>query len=217
MLMSGCGHPVQETAAHKIADALPSRLGPAAHYDVQVEGNPFALARGRAHAVHIQGQEVEISPFLTLDTLTAEADDVSFDTKTRQLSHIGRTTFTASVGQTNLDRYLAHSKPMLPELAITLLPSAIEARIPVSVLGIQTTATLSGLFRPSADNPNTLDFVANGAQIGFVPLPPGLVNLAIASINPVVDLSGLKAPLTVTETHVTDSRLVLSGNVSLHD
>ena len=60
--LAGCAHPVQETAAHKIADALPSLLGPAAHYDVQVDGDPFALTRGRARAVHIQGQDVQLAP-----------------------------------------------------------------------------------------------------------------------------------------------------------
>lgn len=68
---------MQETAAHKIADVLPSMLGPAAHHDVQVEGDPFALSRGRARAVHIQGQNVQIAPGITLDTLDAEARDVS--------------------------------------------------------------------------------------------------------------------------------------------
>ena len=214
-LACGCGHPVQETAAHKIADVLPSVLGPAAHYDVQVDGDPFALARGRARAVHIQGQEVQLSPALTLDTLSADAAEVSFDTGTKHLSHVGGTTFTASLSQAHLDSYLSQSKPLLPGLVVTLLPEAVAARIPVTFLGLHTTAALAGSLQPNADDPSKLDFVTRGAQIGFVTLPPSLVNFAIASLNPVVDLSGLKAPLTVTEAHVTDSRIVLSGNVSL--
>ena len=215
MLAGGCGHPVQETAAHKIADVLPSVLGPAAHYDVQVDGDPFALTRGRARAVHIQGQEVQLSPLLTLDTLNADATDVSFDTQTRRLSHVGTTAFTASLGQANLDHYLAQSKPLLPGLVVTLLPQAVEARVPVTLLGLHTIAALSGALRPDADNPSQLDFVTNGAQIGDIPLPPSLVNLAIASVNPVVDLSGLKAPLTVTDARVTDSHIILSGTAGL--
>ncbi len=211
----GCGHPVQETAAHKIADVLPSVLGPAAHYDVQVDGDPFALTRGRARAVHIQGQDVQLSPSITLDTLNADARDVSFDTKTRRLSHIGGAAFTASVGQANLDRYLAQSKPLLPGLTVTLLPDSVEARIPVDVLKLHTAALLSGSFRPDADDPSKLDFEASTAEVGSVPVPAGLVNLAVNEINPVIDLSGLKAPLAVTDAHVTGSRLVLSGTARL--
>ncbi len=215
LFLCGCGHPVQETAAHKIADILPSVLGPAAHYDVQVDADPFALSRGRARAVHVQGTGVQVSPSLTLDTLTADVQDVSFDTKTRKLSHLGQTAFTASLGQDNLSRYLAQSKPLLPGLAVTLLPDAIEAQVPVSALGLQTTAELSGTLRPDPADPSRLDFVANAAQIGSVPVPSGLVNIALDTVNPLLDLSVLKAPLTVTDAKVQNSRLVLSGTANL--
>lgn len=212
---TGCGHPVQETAAHKIADILPSVLGPAVHYDVQVDADPFALARGRARAVHVQGIGVQVSPSLTLDTLTADVQDVSFDTKTRKLSHLGQTAFTASLGQENLSRYLSQSKPLLPGLVVTLLPDAVEAQVPVSALGLQTTAELSGFLRPDPADPSKLDFIANAAQIGPVPVPASLVNLALDTVNPLLDLSVLKAPLAVTDAKVQDSRLVLSGTADL--
>ena len=213
---AGCGHPVQETAAHKIADVLPSVLGPAAHYDVQVDGNPFALARGRARAVHIQGQQVQLSPDVTLDTLTADARDVSFDVKTRRLTHVGDTAFTASLGQAKMDRYLAQSKPLLPGLVVTLLPDAVQARVPVSVLKLNTTAVLSGTFQADAADPRRLDFIASRAQVGEVPLPVGIVNLAVSLLNPVLDLSDLKVPLTITDARVVNSRLVLSGSARLN-
>lgn len=211
----GCGHPVQETAAHKIADILPSVLGPAQHYDVQVDADPFALARGRARAVHVQGVGVQISPSLTLDTLNADVQDVSFDTKTRTLTHLGRTAFTASLGQASLSRYLAQSKPLLPGLVVSLLPDAVEAQVPVSALGVQTTAELSGTLRPDPADPSRLDFVAGSAQIGRVPVPAGLVNIALDTVNPLLDLSVLKAPLTVTDAKVQNSRLALSGTADL--
>ncbi len=215
LILYGCGHPVQETAAHKIADALPSALGPAVHYDVQVDGDPFALTRGRARAVHIQGQDVQLAPDVTLDTLSIDARDISFDTGTRRLSHIGGAAFTASLGQANLSRYLAQSKPLLPGLVITLLPDAVEARVPVDVLKLHTMAVLSGSFRLNADDPSRLDFVAQSAQVGDVPLPASLVNLAVNELNPVLDLSNLKAPLTVTDARVTNSHLVVSGTARL--
>lgn len=212
----GCGHPVQETAAHKIADALPSALGPAAHYDVQVDGNPFALARGRARGVHIQGQDVQVSPHLTLDTLNADAEDVSFDTETRRLSHVGVTRFTATIGQEHLTAYLAQSKPLLPGLVVTLRDSAVEARVPVAFLGLHTTAALAGTFVPNAADPSRLDFVTRGAQVGSVPLPAGLVNLAVDTLNPVISLTGLKAPLTITRSGVEHGRLMLQGTADLN-
>ena len=215
LVFVGCGHPVQETAAHKIADRLPAVLGPAVHYDVQVDADPFALSRGHARAVHVQGVGVQLSPSLTLDTLTADVSDVSFDTKTQKLSHLGQTAFTASLGQGNLSRYLAQSKSRLPGLEVTLLPDTVEARVPVSALGYQTTAALSGSLHPSSDDPRRLDFVVSSAQLGRVPVPAVLVNLALDALNPLLDLSALRVPLAVTDAKVTSSRLRLSGTANL--
>ena len=212
----GCGHPVQETAAHKIADALPAVLGPAARYDVQVDGDPFALARGRARGVHIQGLDVQLSPTVTLDTLDVDAEDVSFDTTTRRLSHVGLTHFAATMDQTHLADYLALSKPLLPGLSVTLGDSDVEARVPVTFLGLHTTAALTGTFAPDAADPSRLDFVTQGAQVGGVPLPAGLVRLAVDQLNPVISLSGLKAPLTISSAGVKDGRLTLQGSANLN-
>ena len=214
--LGGCGHPVQETAAHKIADILPSVLGPADHYDVQVDGDPFALARGRARGVHIQGQGVQLSSRLTVDTLSADAADVSFDTKTRRLSHVGATRFTATMSQEHLASYLGQSKPLLPGLVVTLGPSDVQAHVPVTFLGLHTVAALEGTFAPNADDASRLDFVTRGAQIGVVPLPAGLINLAVDQINPVVSLDGLKAPLTITRADIENGRLTLQGSADLN-
>lgn len=216
LALAGCAHPVQETAAHKIADALPSLLGPAAHYDVQVDGDPFALSRGRARAVHIQGQEVQLSPALTLDTLDTDVHDVSFSRETRRLDHVGRADFTATLNQEHLTAYLAHFKPLLPNLVVTLRPDDVQARVPVKFLGLETTAALSGTFKPDAAEPSKLDFVTDGAQVGIVPLPAGLVNLAVDQLNPVLSLSGLKAPLSITGAGIVNSRLTLKGTADLN-
>ncbi len=213
--LTGCGHPVQETAAHKIADALPSLLGPAAHYDVQVDGDPFALSRGRAHAVHIQGQTVQLSQALTLDTLTVDVGDISFSQETRRLDHVGRADFTAALSQEHLTAYLAHSKPLLPGLVVALRPDDVQARVPVKFLGLETTAALSGTFKPDAAEPSKLDFVTDGAQVGILPLPAGLVNLAVDQLNPVLSLSGLKAPLSITGVRIVNSQLTLQGTADL--
>ncbi len=216
LLVSGCGHPVQETAAHKIADTLPSVLGPAAHYDVQVDGDPFALSRGRARAVHIQGQDVSIAPGITLDTLNADARDVSFSRETRRLEHIGATDFTAALGQEHLTAYLARTKPLLPNLVVTLGESSVQARVPVTFLGLQTTAALTGTLAPSTSQAGKLDFVTDGAHLGPVPLPAALVNLALNQLNPLVDLTHLRVPLTVVHVSVVHSRLTLDGSADLN-
>ena len=216
LALAGCAHPVQQTAAHKIADALPSVIGPAVRYDVQVDGDPFALVRGRARGVHIQGQSVQLSLELTVDTLNADAEDVSFDRSTRKLTYVGQTRFTATLSQVHLAAYLAASKPLLPGLVVTLRTDDVAASVPVTFLGLHTTALLAGTVRPSLTDPTRLDFVANGAQIGVVPLPAGLINLALDQLNPVITLAGLRVPLSVTQAEIKEGRLVLGGTADLN-
>lgn len=213
--LTGCGHPVQETAAHKIADALPSLLGPAAHYDVQVDGDLFALSRGRARAVHLQGEEVQLSPTLTLDTLNADVNDVSFDRDTRRLTHVGLAQFTATLDQTHFLSYFSRAKSRYPGLVITLRSDDVQAQVPVTFMGLQTTASLSGTFAPDAAEPSRLDFIANGGRVGVVPLPAVLLNLALDEVNPVINLSGLRVPLTLKSASVANNRLTLTGLANL--
>ncbi len=216
VIACGCSHPAQETAAHKIADVLPRVIGPAYHYDVQVDGDPFALSRGRARAVHIQGQAVQIAPSLTLDTLSADASDISFSRETHRLEHIGATAFTATLGQTNLATYLAQTKPLLPGLVMTLGENDVSARVPVEFLGVRTIAALSGTLSPSTTEPGKLDFQTDSAHLGAVPLPPALVNLVLDRLNPLVDLTHLRVPLTVSRVSVAHSRLSLGGTADLN-
>lgn len=108
--LAGC-QSAQTTAAHKIADALPRSIGPAAHYDVQVEGDTLALTRGRARRIHVVGQEVQVAPDTTLDVLDIDAHDVSFDTDAKKINKVGRAAFRGTVGQQNLTEYLAHRRP----------------------------------------------------------------------------------------------------------
>ena len=113
LLAAGC-QSAQTTAAHKIADALPRSLGPAAHYDVQVEGDTGALTRGRARRIHVIGTQVQVAPDTTLDTLDLDARDVSVDAGRGRIEKVGQATFTGTVGQQNLTRYLAHRQAPLP-------------------------------------------------------------------------------------------------------
>lgn len=216
LAIGGCGRgPVQNTAAHKIADALPQILGPAAHYDVQVDGDSLALSRGRARHVHIDGVDVQLTPSAIVDTLHLDAQDLSFDTAARQLQHVGRVDFTGTMSQAHLNQYLAQTKTGIPGLVVTLRQSDVEARVPVTLLGLHTTAALSGTLQPSAESADKLDFITRGAQVGVVPLPAGLVRLAIDEINPLIDLSGVRVPISLTQVDVVNEQIVVRGTAQL--
>ncbi len=213
LLLAGCGSLSPQTvAAHKIADALPQTLGPARHYDVQVEGDSFALARGRARRVRIHGDDVQLSSEVTLDTLDIAAQDISFDTQAKRLEHIGTVAFAGTMAQAHLAAYLAQRRP---DFTVTLRENDVEARLPVNVGPLHTTATVYGNLTPTTPDASTLDFVADRARLSFLPVPAFLVNQAVGTLNPVVDLSGFKMPVALQSADVEQGTLVLRGTADL--
>ncbi len=216
LLPAGCASP-QTTAAHRIADALPRAIGPARHYDVQVEGDTFALARGHAARIHVVGQAVTVAPDITLDTLDLDARGVSFDPSTRRITHVDGAAFTATVGQDDLSRYIGAHRLGLPALAVRLRDTDAVADLPLTFHDLHTEATVSGTLAPDTAQPDHLDFVADGASVGVVPVPAALVNAALRLVNPVFDLSQIKIPLTVTQVSIVHGQVVLRGTADLNN
>jgi hypothetical protein len=212
-LMSGCEHGLSPRiiAAHKIADALPTALGPAQHYEVSVDGDLFPLLRGRAKHIHIEGTNVQVAPGMVMDSLVIDADDISFDMSKSQLESIAHTTFMGVIGQQNLTAYLAANKSQMHGLSVTLHQSDMLARIPVSVKSLETIVAVTGTISPSTLGPTKVDFNATHTKVGWLPVPPFMTNLAMRRVNPIVDLTTLKIPIYLSQTSVINRQLVLRG------
>lgn len=212
-LMTGC-ESTQTEAAHKISDALPRAIGPAQHYSVHVSGDLFALMRGHAQRIQVQGQEVQVAPSATLDALSADARGVSFDPQTQRIHGADTVTFVGTIGQTNLSQYVAAHHANLPGLTVRLRTSDVLARLPINTSGLHTHASVSGTLAPDSNAPDRLDFVANAASLGVLPVPAMLVNAALSLINPVFDLSHIKFPVVITQASVVNHQIVLRGTAS---
>lgn len=214
VFVTGCASlSPQRLAAHKIADALPGVIGPARHYEVQVSGDAMALTRGRARSIHVAGRDVQVAPDATLDTVDLVAQDVSFDTKSRRLDHVGHVDFVGTLGQEHLDAYLAASNTH-PGLAVTLGRNDLQVRLPVDAGPIHTHVTVVGQAAP-ADGGSAVDFIADRAHLSILPVPVFLVNEALKRVNPVIDLSHFKVPLALQSTRVENHALVLRGTADL--
>lgn len=213
---AGCtGTNPRRIAAEKIAEALPTVIGPAKHYDVDVEGNAFSLARGHASRVTIDGQDVRVAPSLTMNELHIDAQDLALDTKTRKVRHAGHVAFTGVVGQIRLDDYLAGMKSGIKGLSVKIRWTDVDASVPVTALGMTTTVRVDGTLAPSSAGPDKLDFVPEGGAIGAVPVPTRLVRIAMDRMNPVLDLGGLKFPVAVESARVDNGRIYVIGTATL--
>jgi len=217
LLVTGCGGSNPRViAAHKIADALPDMIGPAKHYDVDVDGSAMSLARGHAHRVQIHGKDVELAPSLVVNKLEVDAHDVSFDKEAHKVENASHVDVTATVGQLHLDQYLAANKP-IAGLVVQIRWTDVEASVPVSALGMTTTVRVDGSLAPSASGSDKLDFVPSGADIGPVPIPHKLIDIAMKRINPVLDLSTMKFPVNLSSAKAVNGMLVVEGTTTLGD
>jgi len=211
-LVAGCdGLSPQTTVAHKIADALPRWIGPAEHYDVKVDGDTFALGRGHVRRVQIDGSNVQLSSTVSMDRINIDAHDVSFDRKARKVHRIDDVSFTGQVDQGDIDRYLTKARPDLNDVVVRLRTNDVEVSTPITVRGYTTTVSVSGTLKPNAEAANKLDFVANGGNIGIVPVPARLVNVAVDEINPVLDLSRVRFPIAVKSVDIHNGRAAVQG------
>lgn len=153
-----------------------------------------------------------MAPAVTLDTLTLDAQDIAFDLKSRQVQHIGSATFAASLGQAHLTEYLLQARP---GLVVVLGADDLQATLPVSVGPLHTTVAVRGILKPSAPGASTLDFVADRARLGVLPVPAFAVNAALEAVNPILDLSRVKVPVGVQSALVEGGTVTLRGTAQL--
>jgi len=215
-LVAGCdGLSPQRTVERKIAGVLPRWIGPAAHYDVKVDGDAFAIGRGRVRRVQIDGKDVQLSSTVSMDRINIDAHDVSFDRKARVIHEVRDVAFEGEVTQGNIDAYLAKARPNLTGASVLLRRDDVQASMPITVAGYTTTVSVSGTLHPSKDSARKLDFVANGGSVGMVPVPARLVNVAVDELNPVLDLTGSRFPVDINSVVVHKGTTLVRGTATI--
>ncbi len=213
LLLAGCGRNVEQVAERQINGLLPTLVGPADKYATRVRGRPDALLRGRMRSVHIEGEGVGMAGELTLDTLILDLTGVSVDMNAKRLSGIESITFSATLGEENLNRYVRSRRPDIFGLQVALGRSGatVSAR-PEIFGGISAPIAVEGVMRPRPGG-SLLDFIPAGARVSVVPVPAPALRYLADRLNPVVDLSTLRVPVRVERAEIRQGALLLSGTV----
>lgn len=213
---SGCGNPVNHPVADRIAAVLPKVLGPAQDYDVKVSGSSLSFTSGHIGDVTIHGDDVAFSPLLTVDTLDAEVQDIDIDTRSQKVTGMGPVHFVAGISAAHLNEYLtqtAASEPTRPQnLAVQIAGQSLALTFTVKPLWVNVPVSVTGMLSPEPGRPTLLDFTPTGARVSIVPVPGGLVDLALSHVNPVVDLSQLTVPVSIERTWIQGGNLYFAGS-----
>lgn len=218
LFAGGCGRPAERVAERRINALLPQFLGPADRWTSRVSDNPLALARGRLRRVRVDGDNVRVSDSLTLDHLTLHVSDLRVDTKQQRISGVGGVRFSATLSETNVNRYLRARRPDIPGLSVSLGrgEARVSARPEVAgLLGVPL--SVRGTLRPRLSDggvaSSQLDFVPGGGAVSVVPVPSAALRFVAERVNPLIDLAVLKAPLRVEQVAIEPGQARIQGTV----
>ena len=212
-LLAGCGRSVERVAERRVNALLPVFLGPAEKYSTRVRGKTGALTRGRLRSVHIVGTGVELSPELTLDTLTLDLTGVDVDTKAGNLRSVESVAFGATLGEVGLNRYLRARRPDVPGLRVDIRGSEVIVHAQPEVLELAAVPIrVRGTVTPRGGG-STMDFTPGGANVSVVPIPTPVLGYLARRVNPIVDLSALRIPVRIERSDIRQGVLHLSGTV----
>ncbi|HEX5322232.1 MAG TPA: DUF2993 domain-containing protein [Capsulimonadaceae bacterium] len=219
ILVWGCGNPIDHKVSDRIAGILPKTLGPAKSYDVKTTGTSLHLTSGHIGRVTIHGEDVLLAPGLTVDTFDADVQDIALDTRSQRVTGMSPIQFTVGISAAHLNSYLAStaaSSPSRPQnLAVTLSGQTLAINFTVRPLLVNVPVSVVGALAPQAGKSTELNFVPTGAHVSIVPVPSGLVNLALSHVNPVVDLGSMRFPLAIDRCWVQSGNLCLSGTATI--
>jgi hypothetical protein len=202
------GHVASEVEAHirrQIGGDHPDAL------EVAVRADPLPLLLGQVARVAVRSArgKVVVSG-LPIEAFEAEMENLVVDLRnlvTRQEVRVvgaGRGRARIAVHEEDLRAYVRRQRNV--DLNITILDGKATVRAPL----LGSVVEAQGRFVPAGAKVN---LELSTLQVGgFRVESPALADLA-AGINPVVDLSMLPVPLTVTEVRAEDHRLVALAQI----
>ncbi|MDO8585980.1 MAG: DUF2993 domain-containing protein [Armatimonadota bacterium] len=144
-LLTGCGERlVANKIESRVERRLPSLLGPADSYKVEVSGRTTKMISGRLSELNIHGRNVRLQPDLNVDDLVIQMRGVRFDTDENRLTGVEETVFEAALSEKCLTRFIAKRQPDLKELKIELKRGKCTVRTRPSLLGLSAGVALTG-------------------------------------------------------------------------
>ncbi len=190
---AGCASSiVRPTVNDAIRKSLPDYIGPAKHYDVKTTGSATDMLGGRLDSLTIEGEDVQVDPQLTISKLFVEMKDVRVDTSTRAMKSVGSTAIRATITESAVNKYITAARGS-SNLAVKLDSEKINVLFTPTVVGVGVPLSVTGTL--SISGGDKVNFQADQAAIGRLPVSAYVVNKGLERINPVIDLSTMKFPV----------------------
>lgn len=219
LAVGGCERPINRTAERLIRASLPDYLGPAREWKVRVENPWDRTLAGRLRTVEIEGEGVQLRDIVRCARLSLRLADVSYDTRHRQLRHVGRTEFRAEIDQDAVNEYLRRHPPPPDEpvriLNVLIRQGAVHAEATRWLLRREWPFTV--VARPELVSSSRLFFSPERMTVvGLpVPLPASVLRWLALRLSEGMDFSTMPFSLRLARFEATAGRFVVEGEVDI--
>lgn len=209
--LCGCaGKIVSNKAEDKIAEKLPELIGPAKSYDVKLHGSTKQMIRGKVDEIKIHGDDVEVVPDLTINSLDIDMKGVEADTKTSTLKKVRETTFQATVTEDSLNRYLAAVRKEKPRVELQRGKMVVIVR--EQLLSLSSDVRLTGRL---VSNHDELNFKVDKLEVAGIKTPNIAARAVEDQINPVMELEFKGFAPELTSTKIETGIITVEGTAQL--
>lgn len=209
-IMTGCSSGfIRSKVEGSIRSALPKYIGPAKEYSVKVDGSGSEIMNGLIHHLHIGGTDVLVDNKVTLSQISIDMDDIRYNNK-RQLTAIRNTGFKVSITEDAVNRCVTEGPISEYNLKVKLTDGHIQVDCVPTLIGMNMPVSITG--KPKIERGNKVSFVVVSASAGDLPVPSELANRILKRLNPLIDTSKFKFPVTLNDIAVKQGCMDISGN-----
>ena len=195
-----------------LEERLPSIIGPAESYEVEVSGRALKMIDGRLAKILIHGRNVKLQGF-PVDDLEVEMRGVVFDKEKSQLESAEQTLFTAIVGEKTLVNYIRRNQPDIKDLRLKLANGAMTVQTRPRALGLSAPVSLTGKLRLRPGN--KVDMDTDTMSVAGLNVPGRVIDFIMNRVNPVLDLSLGNFPAVITKVTIQPGAIKVEGTADL--
>jgi hypothetical protein len=213
ILAAGCGNPVRSKVESRIESALPRLIGPAKSYSVSVSGSTVGMLKGRLRSAHIIGRDIQFPSGITVSELEVLSHGIEIDRHRQQISSVLDTSYSATLGQDALNKYLCDTYRQVPHLKTELRKDQLHVSASPEVAGVQVHISADAALKVRDNRYLILD-LTNVSVVGVS--TPGFAREYLESrINPVFDSASFGYDAKVDRVSIMPGGLRIEGTLDL--
>lgn len=214
LLLGGCGGGgIRHKIERGIAKGMEQKLGPAKSYSVKITGPTMALVSGKLRGIEITGLDVKTPQGIVVQRLRVNVQDLEVDVGTEEIKKCGGTTYSATLSQAELARYLTKMYPDAPDFRLEFLDgfARVTAKPGVSI------AKVSVVVDASVDILQHRRLALNLKELDVAGLPtPGFVRDYVErKVNPVFNVDDLDIGATIDSVSMRRGSVTVAGTLDL--